>query len=33
MILRNKVRTAGMDLGIINLRMLVKAMKRNEIAH
>lgn len=33
MILRNKVRTAGKDLGLINLGMLDKAMKRNKKAH
>lgn len=33
MILREKIRTAGKDLEIINLGNLVKAMKRNEIAH
>lgn len=33
MILRNKVRTAGKDLEIINLGNLVKVVKRNEIAH
>lgn len=29
----NQVRTAGKDLGIINLEMPGKAMKRNEAAH
>lgn len=31
MIFGNKARTAGKDLGIVNLGVLVKAMKRNEI--
>jgi hypothetical protein len=29
---RKEVRTAGKDLGTINLGLLVKSMKRNEIA-
>lgn len=33
MMQNNQVRTAGKDLGIINLGMLRKAMKRNEAAH
>lgn len=33
MVHNNQVRTAGKDLGIINLEMLRKAMKRNEAAH
>lgn len=31
MIFGNKVRIVGKDLGIVNLGVLVKVMKRNEI--